>query len=137
MLGRQHTVAALQEWKKDRAGLGLDELPCLKEVGCTVLRQAMPVHQRQLVAGKHQLAQETINPLKLHEKLFLFQKDNNPQGFSLEQRVMAGIQKSAAARTENQVQSPACVPVVRVAALPGMGCMREGQKGTYGNAPVT
>ena len=38
----------------------------------------MNVHYRQMLAGGHQLAQEAIHPLKLHEKLHMFHKKANP-----------------------------------------------------------
>ena len=106
VLGHQHAVAALQEWRRQRLEEGLQPLPCMQTVSCDVVRFSLSTHQRQMLAGGNQLAQETSDPLLLSEKMVLFRRASNPKNMSFEDRVLSGIQKAAIGRTENLVCSP-------------------------------
>ena len=77
----------------------------MEGVQCSVVKYSLSCHQKQLLAGGNQLAQDTSEGLPMYQKLSLFRADSNPKGMRFEDRVISGIQKVGIGRSENLVCS--------------------------------
>ena len=103
MIGGQHSVAALQLLRQERAKAGMAvDLPWLTTVRAEqVVRFGTPLSQLQLLAGDHQAAQSDVRELPMSDFLRLLVATDASQ--PLQDRIAMAIQKAGWARPERLV----------------------------------